>query len=264
MKALRLILLLCLACSLHAQSRLTEQLVPSDTSTPEVIDRIVAVVNREPILQSDWGEAMRYEALMAGRPIAELTPADAKAALDRIIDQKLLLQQMQGFRLPAPSPAEINDKLTDVRELYPAGKTDSGWRAALARYGLSEKAVNSHLSSQLQVMQFIDMRLRPEAKVTPQAVEDYYRKKLLPKLGDVADRPSSPTPEITAQIQELLTQEKIDELLTSWLRGLREQAQIHVQAAQNAVLSAPNSADSWTPVSPRADARRPQAVPRDR
>jgi peptidyl-prolyl cis-trans isomerase SurA len=234
MKALRLIALLLLACSF---------------ASAKIIDRIVAVVNRDVVLQSDWDEAMRYEALMAGKSLSELTPADATAALDRLIDQKLLCQQMQGFRLPAPSKAEINDKLSEVRKLYPDGDTEAGWRAALARYGLSERALTARVSKQLEVMQFIDMRLRPEAKITRQAVENYYREKLLTQLGDAADKASVPNADVTSKIQELLTQQKIDELLTSWLRGLREQAEIQVQAGPEALFGSSRSAANRAPVS---------------
>jgi peptidyl-prolyl cis-trans isomerase SurA len=264
MKALRVVTLLLLACCfvlplLRAQAAP----VPATPASGEVIERLVAVVNREVILQSDWDEAVRYEALMAAKSLAELTPGDVTGALDRLIDQQLLRQQMQGFRLPAPSTAELEDKLAEVRKLYPEGSSDAGWRAALARYGISEKALNARLATQLEVMEFIDIRLRPEAKVTPQAVEDYYRQKLLPQLGEAADKASQPDAEVTAKIQELLTQEKIDELLTSWLRGLREQATIRVQAGPDALLGSAKSAANRAPSQPPVVTGNPQPAERD-
>lgn len=36
----------------------------------EVIDRIVATVNGHIILQSDWDQGLRYEALLSGRPLS--------------------------------------------------------------------------------------------------------------------------------------------------------------------------------------------------
>ena len=62
----------------------------------EVIDRIVATVNGHIILQSDWNEALSYEALLNGRPVAQFTDDDRRAVLDRLIDQELLRGQMKA------------------------------------------------------------------------------------------------------------------------------------------------------------------------
>jgi hypothetical protein len=262
MKVARLIPLILLASCLAS---LAQQAQPAQSSAPQssdsaraqdpssatsqVIDRLIAIVNRQIILQSDWDEAVRYEAFMAGKSLDELTPTDAASALDRLIDQELVRQQMSslGSAAQAISTAELDDKLTEIRKLYPDGDTAAGWSAALARYGLPEKTLDARLSRQLEAMRFIDMRLRPEARVTPEAVENYYREKLLPQLGSAADRNSPPSADVTAKIQELLTQEKIDELLASWLHGLREQAEIHVQSGPEVLLGSLKSAANRAP-----------------
>ncbi len=227
MKAVRVFAFLLLACPLFFAA--------------EVIDRLVAVVNRQVILQSDWDEALRYEAFMEGKPLTELTPVDAKASLDRLIDQQLLREQMHGFHASTPMPEDVNSKLEAIRNLYPNGNTEPGWHAALAGYGLSEEAVKQRVARQLKMMQFIDMRLRPNTKISPQSVEDYYREKLLPQLG-AADQPAQLTTDVTAKIEELLTQEKIDELLTSWLHELRAQAEIQIQAGPEVLLPSQTTA----------------------
>ena len=52
----------------------------------DVIDRIVATVNGHIILQSDWDEALCYEALLTNRTLAQFTDDDRRAVLDRLID----------------------------------------------------------------------------------------------------------------------------------------------------------------------------------
>ena len=44
----------------------------------EILDRIVATVNGHIILQSDWEDAVRYEAFIADRPADQLPPRTAK------------------------------------------------------------------------------------------------------------------------------------------------------------------------------------------
>ena len=51
----------------------------------EVIDRIIATVNGHVILQSDWDEALCYEALLTNRTLAQFTDDDRRAVLDRLI-----------------------------------------------------------------------------------------------------------------------------------------------------------------------------------
>src|ERR1700735_4556260 len=66
----------------------------------EVIDRIVATVNGHIILQSDWEEALRYEALLNGRALNQFTDDDRRAVLDRLIDQQLLAEQIKSASFP--------------------------------------------------------------------------------------------------------------------------------------------------------------------
>jgi parvulin-like peptidyl-prolyl isomerase len=56
----------------------------------EIIDRIVAVVNRGVVLQSDLDIAVRYQALLEGRSLKSITDQDLRSTLDRLIDQQLL------------------------------------------------------------------------------------------------------------------------------------------------------------------------------
>jgi len=62
----------------------------------EIIDRIVASVNGQIILQSDWDDAVRYETFIDNRDLAGVSAADRKATLDRLIDQELLREQMRS------------------------------------------------------------------------------------------------------------------------------------------------------------------------
>ena len=63
-------------------------------SAGEVIDGVVATVNRQPLFQSDWEEAICFEAFMQQKPLAAVTQADRVKALQRLIDRQLLQAQM--------------------------------------------------------------------------------------------------------------------------------------------------------------------------
>src|SRR5215469_2864542 len=84
----------------------------------EVLDRLVATVNGHALLESDWEDEVRYEGFMSGRPLEEVTSQDRKAALDRLIDQELLREQMRSSDFKPVSSAEIEKQLETLKAEY--------------------------------------------------------------------------------------------------------------------------------------------------
>lgn len=193
----------------------------------QVIDRIVATVNGHIILQSDWDEALRYEALLNGRPLTQFTDDDRRAVLDRLIDQELLGEQMKSASFQHATEQEAAARVAEARKQYPEASTDDGWKAVLTGLGLSEKDLVAHVQQQIDLMRLVDAHLRPTVQIDSKTIEAYYREKFIPQLQDpiVAEAPSA---DVAAKIRELLTQEKVNELLVSWLQSLRSESKVSV------------------------------------
>lgn len=210
-----------------ALALLASVLVVSPARAGEVIDRIVATVNGHIILQSDWDEAMSYEALLNGRALNQFGDDDRRAVLDRLIDQELLGEQMKSAYFEHASEAEAAARLEEARKQYPEAATAEGWQAVLARFGLAEKNLVAHVRQQIDLMRLVDARLRPAVQIDSKSIEAYYREKFVPqlKLPGAADTPSA---EVSARIRELLTQEKVNELMVSWLQSLRSESKVSI------------------------------------
>jgi peptidyl-prolyl cis-trans isomerase SurA len=193
----------------------------------QVIDRIVATVNGHIILQSDWNDALRYEALLSARSISDFNDQERRDVLDRLIDQELLAEQMKSASFPHASEAEATDEVTAARKLYPQGATDDGWRAVLDKFGLTEKALLSHVREQIDLMRLVDAHLRPAVQIDSKSVEAYYREKFVPQLKQ-SGADEVPLEDVSAKIRELLTQEKVNELMVSWLQSLRSESKVSV------------------------------------
>jgi peptidyl-prolyl cis-trans isomerase SurA len=196
----------------------------------EVIDRIVATVNGHIILQSDWNEALCYEALLDGRALSQFVDDDRRAVLDRLIDQELLAEQMKSASFQHASEAEAAARLAEARKQYPEASTEEGWRGVLARFGLAEKDLVAHVQQQIDLMRLVDAHLRPAVQIDSKTIEAYYREKFVPQLkqSGIGDAPPA---EVAAQIRELLTQEKVNELMVSWLQSLRSESKVSVPGA---------------------------------
>jgi peptidyl-prolyl cis-trans isomerase SurA len=210
-----------------ALALLASVLIVSPAHAGEVIDRIVATVNGHIILQSDWDEAMSYEALLNGRALNQFGDDDRRAVLDRLIDQELLGEQMKSAYFEHASEAEAAARLDEARKQYPEAATPEGWQSVLARFGLAEKNLVAHVRQQMDLMRLVDARLRPAVQIDSKSIEAYYREKFVPqlKLPGAADTPSA---EVSARIRELLTQEKVNELMVSWLQSLRSESKVSI------------------------------------
>jgi parvulin-like peptidyl-prolyl isomerase len=197
----------------------------SSASAGDVIDGIVATVNRQPLFQSDWEEAICFEAFMQRKPIAQMTQADRVKALQRMIDRQLLKAQMGNETFLLPSQDDIEKDVAKLRTQVPNGADEQSWQRSLASYGLTPDTLREHLQSEVQVMNFVEVRLRPNIHIQPEEIEAYYRNQLLPDLQKTGGATVALS-EAEPRIRELLVQQRMDELLDAWLHNLRQQAEI--------------------------------------
>ena len=195
----------------------------------EVIDRIVATVNGQIILLSDWEDSLRFEAFSSGRPLDRFTAEERKAVLDRLIDRELLREQLHAADIQHATAEEVAQRVGEIRKQYAEAETELGWRAILDRYRLNEDGLKGRVATELDLMRLVDARLRPTVTVDSKSIESYYNQELLPQLRQSGAQ-NVPLAEVTSKIKELLTQKKISQLLITWLQSLRAGSQIRAEA----------------------------------
>ena len=194
----------------------------------EVLDRIVATVNGRIILQSDWEAALRFAALVDGRGFDQLSVDDRKAALDRLIDQELLKEQMGSSDVKQPSDEQVIQRVREVRKQYSQAMDEQGWQTILAQYGFSEDELKQRVAVQLELARLVDVRLRPGVDIDVQSIESYYNQELLPQLRQSGAK-EVPLAEVSPKIKEILTEQKVNELLLAWLQNLRSGSDIQTE-----------------------------------
>jgi len=196
----------------------------------EVIDRIVATVNGHIILQSDWDEGLRYEALLSGRPLSLFTDEDRRAVLDRLIDQELLAEQMKSASFQHATTAEAAVQIDNARTQYLDAVTDQDWQKVLAGFDLTQQQLVQHVRQQIDLMRLVDAHLRPAVQIDSKSIEAYYRDKFVPQLKQSGGS-EVPLADVSAKIRELLTQQKVNELMVSWLQSLRSESKVSMPGA---------------------------------
>jgi SurA N-terminal domain len=194
----------------------------------DVLDRIVATVNNHIILQSEWQDEIRYEAFVDGRSLDQVQAGNRKSALDHLIDQELLREQMRSSGFPHASGEEVEKSIQQIRKQYAGPENEAGWLAALERYGLTEKELKKRVTLQVDLMGLVDSRLRPNVVIDSKSIESYYNQELLPQLRQ-SGAEQVPLAEVTPKIKELLTQEKMNQMLVAWLQDLRSESRIRTE-----------------------------------
>ncbi len=195
----------------------------------EVIDRIVATINGHIILQSDWDEALRFEALLSGRQPTQFTGDERRAVLDRLVDQELLGEQTKSAFFQHATESEAAARVAEARKLYPEAANPEGWQSILGRFQVTEKDLMAHVQQEIDLMRLVDAHLRPAVQIDSKTIEAYYRDKFVPQLKQ-SGAGEVPLTDCSAKIRELLTQEKVSELLVSWLQTLRSESKLSFAA----------------------------------
>jgi peptidyl-prolyl cis-trans isomerase SurA len=222
-----LVLGLCLVVSASCQ----ENDRGSQNESGTRVDRVVAVVNRQTILESDLEDEIQLSVLEPS--VKGQENVTKLLALDRLIGRTLIQQQIRQEDLPAaePNPNDIAARIEQIRTDLPACvragcKTDDGWKTFLAQHGLSEARVETYLHSRLEILSFIELRFRQGIQIAPEEIEQYYRQTLLPQYP--AGQTPPPLEQVSSRIEEILLQQKVNILFDNWLANLRSQGQIEV------------------------------------
>ena len=210
-----------------------EQVQPASArpSVPVVLDRVVAVVNNQAILDSDIDNEIRLSVLDPGR--AGLGVLTRMHALDQLIGRALIQQQIRQEDLQSANPtqAEIDARLTEIRREIPACvrqhcATEEGWKAFLGLHNLTQERVESYLRYRVEILRFIEQRFRQGINISPEEIETYYRDTLLPQFAKGEAIP--PLDQVSKRIEEILLQQRVNVLFDDWLNNLRKQGDIEV------------------------------------
>ena len=191
----------------------------------EVMDRTIAVVNGHLVTWSDLDEQMRFEALQNQRALKDLTADERQTAFDHLVQNWILRDQMQGM-FPA-ADEDVEARIADLRTAWHLEKDSAKWDATLQSYGLSGDELQKLMANQLEILRFLEFRVRPLVRVSRQEVEDYYKNTLTPRVEAQGQTPE-PLPTLAPKIRELLVQQKMNQELEKWIASLRSQSPVQL------------------------------------
>jgi parvulin-like peptidyl-prolyl isomerase len=191
----------------------------------EIVDRIAASVGNRVITASDLDREVRVAAFQDGvKP--DFSPARKRAAVEAMIEQKLIRMELANSRYPLPDPAELAPAIDQFKKEH--FQDDTRYRAALAEYDIGEEDFKELLLWQRTLLLFIQVRFETGVQLGAQDVEEYFLKTVKPAAE--AAHPGQPVSleDYRDQIQRTLTGQSADRQMDIWLRDVRRRTNVVV------------------------------------
>jgi hypothetical protein len=193
---------------------------PAAGELGDLVDRVVAVVDEEPILLSDLERAIRLG--LVARREGESEAALRRRALDEWIERRLRLAEISRFGFEQAPFEEVERQVELLRSRF---ADEAAWRAELAALGLGEAEVRQLVARQLAVLSYLEQRLGPRAFVGLEEIQRYYDEVLVPRLVAEGD-PVPPVEEVREAIRAVVREEKLDREIALWTERLRSEADV--------------------------------------
>jgi len=197
---------LALACSLNASA--------------VIVDRAAITVGTKVITESEIIRRIRLAAFQNG-VLPDFSAASRREAAQHLVDLKLVEREMELGHYDR-TPRE------QAQALLAAFTTDhfrsdaEALRISLAGSGLTPEDLSNELAEQADLLSFLNLRFRPAVEISDQDVEKYYRENI------ATIRPAAPAPlsEVRANIEQILTAQRADRDLDTWLQDERKRTRI--------------------------------------
>lgn len=194
------------------------------------IDRIIAIVGPDLILDSDVNEEERFTEMQPVR--SGRGDMSRERIIERLINRALILQQAKLTPMDPITEQDVKKDLDGLRKTIPACKqyqcdTDAGWHNFLAAHGFDEATFDARWRQRMEVLRFIEERFRMGVRISDADVKSYYEKTMLPEY----ERQHQVAPKLDVledRIREVLLQQQVSTLLEDWLKSLRAQGSVVV------------------------------------
>ncbi len=175
----------------------------------EIIDRVVAIVGTEAVTLSEVTSELALEAMLDDAETRSVSEVGGEV-LRRLIDRRLILQDMAMTPFLLPGDEEIDQGLTELRNRRYRGNRTFG--DALAHYGLTEADCRSFLQQSIAFERYVSFRFKTGLSADSSEIEAYYRDEYVPGMLRLGGRPA-PVEQVAETISEVLVERRATELL---------------------------------------------------
>lgn len=195
-------------------------IIESGFAYGDEIDRLIAAVNGIAITEGDLDLTRSLNAIIFyGKDAAGASRGEE---IERLIDQELMRQELKSFSMTGEEEDKAAVRMQSLRDAYAA---KGGLSALLKRIGLQESELISYIRLESSIVKFVDFRFQPFVNVSGEEIRAYYEKRLTPQLRE-SSIPLPTIEQISAKIEVILREEKINAVLDQWMKDIRRNSRI--------------------------------------
>ncbi|HYU35450.1 MAG TPA: SurA N-terminal domain-containing protein [Thermoanaerobaculia bacterium] len=217
---------------------------PSAAQEPQLRDRVLAVVDEDPILQSDLDRVVAL-GLAQSKPGEDPT-VFRRRVLDQLIEERLRFHEMDRFGFEQVPVEDVDAHVAEIRARF---KDDAALQKALKEQGMTLKDLRQLVARQLMVLAYVDEQLGPRVFVSLDDINNYYRTVLTPQMQKQGQQ-VPPVEDVRDQIRAVLREQRLNEAIGKWTEELRRKADVQVYFDQPAGKLPPVVKKITTPPAP--------------
>jgi hypothetical protein len=185
------------------------------TTSAEVIDRIAATVDKNVITESEVMRQIRITAFLNDeQPV--FSSANKRTTAERLVEQLLIRRELEGTGYSTPALPSDN-----YQEFVKGFPSPDHYHKALEKYGIRDADVRKALEWQVTLLEFVELRFRPGVQIPPSEIREYYEVQSTLNPGKLP-----PFEQAKADIEKILTSQRVDNALDRWLGQARTQSRI--------------------------------------
>jgi hypothetical protein len=177
----------------------------------QVVDRIIARIEGDVLLQSDLRELGEFQQLQGTKVEPEST------RLNELIDQWVIAHEGEAAQFSQPSDADVTESLDQLKKNLGGEEV---FQKRLKETGLSAASVRRILGRIIFYSRYLDYKFRSAAQIDSAAEEKYYNTEFAEQLKARGEKPPQ-LDSVRPQIHELLVQQDISKRAAEWLTESR-------------------------------------------
>jgi hypothetical protein len=181
----------------------------------ELADRIVAVVDEDPILASDLDRAIGLG--LVSQLADESDNAFRRRVLDLMLEERLRAHEVDRFGFTEISLAEVEEAVEALKSGF---EDESAFGDRLSEFDLTVDDVRQIVARQVMVLTYVDERLGPRVFVSLDDIREYYDSVLAPEM----QRMGQTLPElgqVREEIRRVLREQRLNQEIERWTDELR-------------------------------------------
>ena len=186
----------------------------------ELQDRILAVVDEDPILSSDVDRAITLG--LVARQEGETDRAFRRRTLDFLIEQSVRLPEVSRFGIEQVPVDAIEAQVEVIRNRF---GSEEELQARLAEVGLDLQALRQLVARQLAILVYFEEFLGPRIFVDLEEIRAYYEETFVPAMEAEGVTPP-PIEDVREDIRQLLKEERLNQAIARRTEELRREADI--------------------------------------